>query len=69
MANVRKILEAMNLVVELHPKVLDEYFYAEHDILYLPVSTSDVPADSPLGIKLDELGAHIENEESWAFFT
>lgn len=70
MANVSKLLAALNAIVEHNPKAADGYLCAEHDIIYLPVHADDVPLDSALGYKLDELGLFIDSDtDSWAMFT
>lgn len=70
MAQVKKLIAALNAIVEHNPASADDFLAAEHDIIYLPAMADDVPEDSPLGEKLDELGAFIDSEsDSWAMFT
>lgn len=40
---------------------------AEHDVLFIDLSTEEVPEDSEDGKILDELGLHVE-EDYWAKF-
>lgn len=48
----------------LHPLA-----HAEHDIVYLNLTTEDCPEDSEDGEELSKLGLFVEDGYSWACFT
>lgn len=41
-------------------------FSAEHDIIFVHLTTDQIPVDSKDGKALDKLGWHIEDDVSWA---
>lgn len=46
------------------------FLEAEHDVIYSHISADDVPANSEDGLRLVELGWHLDSDiECWAYFT
>ena len=64
--DIRKVFDLLAAIV---PNFEDKYIDSDHDIIYFPVSSDDIPEDSELGRKLDEAGAHVSSDtNSWAMF-
>lgn len=66
---MRRFIEACEILAE-HGCGMEERwpFRGEHDIIYSCVSDTQIPEDSGAGLRLKELGWHIE-EDVWARFT
>jgi hypothetical protein len=68
--SIKGFIEALNIFSQYADKGEDERFFfgAEHDIIYMCVDTKVLHPNSPAGIRLRELGFHIDDED-WAYFT
>ena len=70
--SVKGFIEGLQILAKYMPKGMDTKFFlgAEHDILYLGISTEDIGPKSEEGKRLSALGFHIDSDlGDWAFFT
>lgn len=67
---LQNIIKVLNIVAK-YVKPGDDYVGAMHDIVLLPLRTSDPITEEDIA-ELKSLGAHVSSEGSgdcWAFFT
>lgn len=65
MPNLEAIIEGLTILKKYAKS--PEWIAAEHDILYGPPTQSDISKED--AERLEEIGWHKEDEDSWAAFT
>lgn len=65
-------VEAIKIFAKYESKGMESkiWFEADHDIIYSPVDSNEVPVDSEDGKKLDALGWFLDSDcDVWSMFT
>lgn len=69
---IESFIEALNIAAKYAKAGLQEKYLlnAEHDVIYLSVSSETLTEESADGARLSELGWHCDSStDSWAYFT